>query len=307
MATVLLVSIAALTAGKQFIPRFGSLTMERMASDDELKELRAQDQKATYESAARALVDKHPRDPRLRMLHGIAIYGSNKDWAAAEAELRKGLELSQDNPLFRAELHQSIRALLVYVLMEERKFADARQVAAPLCDLVPDPQAGKEWEKALDTVQRSACRFDPLVTIASLDASASYELAPRQSPAGLEWVAELNAIRQTKSPTVRDESAWRSARRFPDDPRALFSHAVAMASIEKDYAGAEVELRKALKACDATAGRFHADFPQHVRAMLAADLLQQGKKEEAASIAAPLCASKAASDGVEAIRAQFCK
>ena len=86
-------------------------------------------------SAAAGLIATHPRDPRGHFYHALALIDA-KNLSDAESELRTALgdgELLQ--MMFKPAFAQRLETLLSLVLLEQRKTADARATAAPVCAL----------------------------------------------------------------------------------------------------------------------------------------------------------------------------
>jgi rhomboid protease GluP len=86
-------------------------------------------------AAAVALIAAHPRDPRGHFYHALALIDA-KNLSGAEDELRTALgngELLQ--LMFKPAFSQRMEMLLSLVLLEQRKLADARLAAAPVCTL----------------------------------------------------------------------------------------------------------------------------------------------------------------------------
>jgi hypothetical protein len=276
------------------------LAMPRLAPESELDSL---DKQKDVEAASRQLLEKYPRDPRLRVKHAVAlIRGGGKDRAAVEADLRAALESAEAAPeLFRPGMAVWSRAMLAVVLFDGEKRSEARQVAAPLCIRTqPDPAEMREF---LEKMRNQVCEVDPLLEIAAADLRAARTLLPGGSAEFLVPDAELESIRNGAR-SERDELAWRAAERFPLDPRAFFVRAAALATLEKDLPGAEKQLRDALALCVQQTDRFTPLLCSQIRAMLALVLAREGKGS--ADLVAPLCATRSPDQAIEEARRQLC-
>jgi rhomboid protease GluP len=90
---------------------------------------------ADMKGRAEALISRYPHDPRPRLFRGMALLDAS-DLAGAERELRQSLadaELMKD--LLQPRTEETIRANLALVLYGDRRTAEARSVAAPVCGL----------------------------------------------------------------------------------------------------------------------------------------------------------------------------
>jgi rhomboid protease GluP len=88
---------------------------------------------ADAKSAAADLVFRHPRDPRGHFYRALALIDA-KDLPSAESELRTALadgELLKT--MFKPAFSQRLETLLAVVLLDQRKTAEARATAQPLC------------------------------------------------------------------------------------------------------------------------------------------------------------------------------
>lgn len=94
---------------------------------------------ATAISQAEQLVARHPRDPRARLANAFRLAGTS-DLAAAEAELRRGLDEREilDLVFPDRQLETGMRAFLVELLQTQGKPDAAREAAAPVCSAGPD-------------------------------------------------------------------------------------------------------------------------------------------------------------------------
>ena len=88
---------------------------------------------ADAKSAAEDLVFRHPRDPRGHFYRALALIDA-KNLAGAESELRTALadgELLKT--MFKPAFSQRLETVLSVVLLDQRKTAEARATAQPLC------------------------------------------------------------------------------------------------------------------------------------------------------------------------------
>ena len=88
---------------------------------------------ADAKSAAEDLVFRHPRDPRGHFYRALALIDA-KNLAGAESELRTALadgELLKT--MFKPAFSQRLETVLSAVLLDQRKTAEARATAQPLC------------------------------------------------------------------------------------------------------------------------------------------------------------------------------
>jgi rhomboid protease GluP len=101
------------------------------------------------------LVSQYPRDPRTHMALGAQQWQDGRQ-AEAEASFRRALALEHTLTFyFDSRLAVQIRAGLVGVLMDQRKEAEAREEAKPLCRLQPDARELEDW---IRTLRRSLCQ-----------------------------------------------------------------------------------------------------------------------------------------------------
>jgi rhomboid protease GluP len=88
---------------------------------------------ADAKSAAEDLIFRHPRDPRGHLYRALALIDA-KNLPGAESELRTALadgELLKT--MFKPAFSQRLETLLAVVLLDQRKTAEARATAQPLC------------------------------------------------------------------------------------------------------------------------------------------------------------------------------
>ncbi len=98
-------------------------------------------------------------------------------------------------------------------------------------------------------------------------------------------------IPENEQPENQREGMKRAAAlvaRFPDDPRAHFYQGAALEAA-RDYAGAESELRIALREAEDLRFYLGPKMPSVLRAYLAGVLLEDGRQAEAKETAQPLC------------------
>jgi len=157
LATIALVALSAAAAAIHLPGQMPDLTAAAAMAPYE--ELQALDRKS--ETASRALVEKYPGDPRVRMMHAMIVLESRKDAAIAEADLRQALESAERNKLFRPVFTQMLRAMLAGVLMQEGKRVDARRTVEPLCASGIDPEMPKELVSTFAEMRKELCASHP--------------------------------------------------------------------------------------------------------------------------------------------------
>lgn len=84
-----------------------------------------------------ALVERYPRDPRVRLLHGVTLATAG-DRAGAERELRAGLaEQPTWRTIFTGDLPARLQTVLAVVVAEDKARAgEALAIARPACEAV---------------------------------------------------------------------------------------------------------------------------------------------------------------------------
>jgi rhomboid protease GluP len=88
---------------------------------------------ADAKSAAEDLVFRHPHDPRGHFYRALALIDA-KNLAGAESELRTALaDGDLLKTMFKPAFSQRLETLLAVVLLDQRKTAEARATAQPLC------------------------------------------------------------------------------------------------------------------------------------------------------------------------------
>jgi hypothetical protein len=79
-----------------------------------------------------ALVDRYPKDPRAHFFRGLYLL-EKEDAVDAEPYFRDAARLGADSPAMSRPFHDWNTALLALAVLAQRRDAEARGIAAPLC------------------------------------------------------------------------------------------------------------------------------------------------------------------------------
>ncbi len=105
---------------------------------------------ADWKAQGAALADRYPHDPRPRLFRGITLLDAG-DLAGAERELRAGLaDVQTLRDVLPPRVEVLLRTNLAMALADEKKTAEARTVAEPVCRLeVPETRSPRTRLKRL--------------------------------------------------------------------------------------------------------------------------------------------------------------